>query len=77
MKRLLSIVMMIGLLCHGQMVRNGSFEQGGKDEADGWKLNTILEEPGNCHLYEKLGYRRTGDQRRVRPNMTIIDYVKD
>ena len=45
--------------------------------ADGWKLNTILEEPGNCHLYEKLGYRRTGDQRRVRPNMTIIDYVKD
>ena len=45
--------------------------------ADGWKLNTILEEPGNCHLYEKLGYRRTGDQRGVRPNMTIIDYVKD
>ena len=45
--------------------------------ADGWKLNTILEEPGNCHLYEKLGYRRTGEQRRVRPNMTIIDYVKD
>ncbi|MBO7090265.1 MAG: hypothetical protein J6W23_00655, partial [Victivallales bacterium] len=39
MKRLLSIVMMFGLLCHGQMVRNGSFEQGGKDEADGWKLS--------------------------------------
>ena len=39
MKRLLSIIMMIGLLCHGQMVRNGSFEQGGKDEADGWKLS--------------------------------------
>ena len=39
MKRLLSIVMMIGLLCHEQMVRNGSFEQGGKDEADGWKLS--------------------------------------
>ena len=45
--------------------------------ADGWKLNTILEEPGNCHLYEKLGYRRTGDQHRVRPNMTIIDYEKE
>ena len=45
--------------------------------AQGWKLNTILEEPGNCHLYEKLGYVRTGEQRRVRPNMTIIDYVKD
>ena len=39
MKRLLSIVMMFGLLCHGQMVKNSSFEQGGKDAADGWKLS--------------------------------------
>ena len=39
MKRLLSIVMMFGLLCHGQLVKNASFEQGGKDEADGWKLS--------------------------------------
>ena len=42
-----------------------------------WALDTILEEPGNCHLYEKLGYHRTGTSRRVRPNMTIIDYEKD
>lgn len=42
-----------------------------------WALDTILEEPGNCHLYEKLGYRRTGVPQRVRPNMTIIDYEKD
>ena len=42
-----------------------------------WALDTILEEPGNCHLYEKLGYHRTGTPRRVRPNMTIIDYEKD
>lgn len=42
-----------------------------------WRLDTILEEPGNCHLYEKLGYRRTGKAQRVRPNMTIVDYEKE
>ena len=42
----------------------------------GWRLDTILEEPGNCHLYEKLGYRRVGKPQPVRPNMTIIDYEK-
>lgn len=41
-----------------------------------WRLDTILEEPGNCHLYEKLGYRRVGRPQPVRPNMTIIDYEK-
>lgn len=42
-----------------------------------WRLDTILEEPGNCHLYEKLGYRRVGEPQRVRPNMTIVDYEKE
>ena len=42
-----------------------------------WALDTILEEPANCHLYEKLGYHRTGTPQRVRPNMTLIDYEKD
>ena len=42
-----------------------------------WRLDTILEEPGNCHLYEKLGYRRVGKPQPVRPNMTIIDYEKE
>lgn len=27
---------------------------------DNWKLDTILQEEGNCYLYEKLGYKRTG-----------------
>ena len=43
----------------------------------GWYLDTLLEEPGNCHLYEKLGYHRTGTPQRVRDNMTIIDYAKE
>ena len=25
-----------------------------------WMLDTILQEAGNCYLYEKLGYQRTG-----------------
>ena len=45
--------------------------------ADNWRLDTILQEPGNCHLYEKLGYHRVGHEQPVRPNMTIIDYEKD
>ncbi len=28
-----------------------------------WELDTILQEPGNCHLYEKMGYRRQAKQR--------------
>ena len=27
---------------------------------DNWSLDTILQEKGNLHLYEKLGYRQTG-----------------
>ena len=44
--------------------------------AENWRLDTILEEPGNVHLYEKLGYHRVGRPQPVRPNMTIIDYEK-
>lgn len=44
--------------------------------AENWRLDTIQEEQGNCHLYEKLGYRRVGRPQPVRPNMTIIDYEK-
>lgn len=42
-----------------------------------WRLDTILEEPGNCHLYEKLGYRRVGAPQRVNAGMTIVDYEKE
>ena len=44
--------------------------------ADGWKLNTILEEPGNCHLYEKIGYRKTGKTETVNDKMTLVYYEK-
>ena len=26
-----------------------------------WRLDTILQEKGNCHLYENMGYEKTGE----------------
>lgn len=28
--------------------------------ANNWSLGTILQEPGNLHLYEKMGYHQNG-----------------
>ena len=41
-----------------------------------WKLDTILQEAGNCHLYEKLGYKRAGEARIINDKLTLIDYIK-
>lgn len=46
-------------------------------KAKKWILNTILEEDANLHLYEKLGYTRTGEILIVNQYMTIIDYEKN
>lgn len=42
----------------------------------GWELNTILQEKGSCHLYEKLGYHRTGETWAVNGRMTLVYYEK-
>ncbi len=39
-----------------------------------WKLDTILQEPANCHLYEKCGFVRVGEEKPVNDKMTLIDY---
>jgi len=41
-----------------------------------WELNTILQESGNCRLYEKLGYRRTGEYEKINERMTLVYYRK-
>ena len=41
-----------------------------------WKLDTILEEKGNCHLYEKLGYKQTGKFEKISDIQTIVFYEK-
>lgn len=45
----------------------------GKEE---WELDTILQEKGNCHLYEKMGFQATGKTRNVNEKLTLIHYNK-
>ena len=42
-----------------------------------WSLDTILQEKGNLHLYEKLGYRQTGIFEKINDRMDIVFYEKD
>lgn len=44
--------------------------------SENWSLGTILQETGNCHLYEKMGYHRTGELEIINERMTIIGYKK-
>ena len=44
---------------------------------ENWMFQTILQEAGNCHLYEKMGYRQTGEQRVVNERMTLVTYEKE
>ena len=42
-----------------------------------WGLATILQEKGNCHLYEKMGYFQTGKTKVINESMTLVFYQKD
>ena len=44
--------------------------------AQAWELGTILQEKGNCHLYEKMGYRKTGKTKKINEKMTLVFYEK-
>ena len=41
-----------------------------------WRLDTIKQEDGNCHLYEKCGFIRVGEETVINEKMTLVDYVK-
>ena len=45
-------------------------------DVERWFLDTILQEEGNCHLYEKIGYKRTGKLEEISENMTLVFYEK-
>ncbi|AFM41514.1 acetyltransferase [Desulfosporosinus acidiphilus SJ4] len=45
-------------------------------DARAWELDTLLQEKGNCHLYEKLGYKRTGKMETINRKMTLVFYEK-
>lgn len=63
--------------------RNRGYAQSAIKEAehihgeDNWELDTILQEAANCHLYEKMGYYKTGKTEIINDRMTIIHYEKD
>lgn len=44
--------------------------------SEGWELDTILQEPKNCYLYEKMGYRRTGAEKVINDKLTLVFYEK-
>ena len=44
--------------------------------SDHWQLDTILQEAGNCHLYEKMGYRQTGETKIINERLTLVFYKK-
>lgn len=41
-----------------------------------WELDTNLQEPKNCHLYEKMGYRQTGKIEVINERLTLTFYEK-
>ena len=46
------------------------------NDARMWELDTILQEEGNCYLYEKLGYKKTGKVVEINDKMSIVFYEK-
>lgn len=64
--------------CQGQGIAQKALLQIEERHSDvkRWFLDTILQEPGNCHLYEKLGYRQTGETEQINENMTLVFYEK-
>lgn len=47
------------------------------NEAISWVLETPHDLKRNHHLYEKFGYKRTGEEDYVNENLSIIHYKKD
>ena len=45
-------------------------------EVEIWSLNTISEEDGNCHPYEKIGYKKAGRSEKINTTMTLVFYEK-
>lgn len=41
-----------------------------------WELETILQEPKNCYLYEKMGYKKTDNIKIINEKLTLIRYEK-
>jgi GNAT superfamily N-acetyltransferase len=45
-------------------------------DAKRWALDTIKQETKLCHLYEKMGYKPTGQEQTIKESMTLVFYAK-
>jgi len=45
--------------------------------SDHWELETILEEPGLCRLYERAGYVQSGKTEKLSDKATLVFYQKN
>lgn len=45
--------------------------------SDNWELDTILQEEGNCYLYQKMGYRLTGKTQVINDKLTLVFMKKE
>jgi hypothetical protein len=43
---------------------------------DSWQLDNIKKKIKLCHIYDKMGYKRTGKEEIIQDNMTIFYYSK-
>ena len=65
-----------------EQYRNRGLAQKAIEEAErihgseNWELDTILEEAGNCYLYEKMGYRKTDKVEKINEKRTLVFYKK-
>ena len=46
-------------------------------EAKRWELDTIGQEAKLCHLYEKMGYAKTGEVESIKEGMDIVYFAKE
>lgn len=44
---------------------------------DNWELDTIMQETGNCYLYEKMGYKRIRKTKKLNDKTTLVFYEKN
>ena len=45
-------------------------------DAECWKLDTIAQEDKLCHLYSKMGYKKTGRTEHIKDGMDIVFFEK-
>ena len=45
-------------------------------EIQRWELDTISQEAKLCHLYEKMGYTKTGRMEKIKDGMDLVYYAR-